>query len=135
MQQRQLESCQLLVALVDVAAEDRMLLDVLIRLKAIDPSLREPVNFIVEELFTNMVKYNARGGSDNVTALVLRAERQRLIASNIANADTVSSSIDQTYRARHPVFATVFQGAQGSSGDSLFQNQDAAIYTLKERMP
>ena len=59
-------------------------------------------------------------------ALVLRAERQRVIASNIANADTVSSSIDQTYRARHPVFATMFQGAQGSSGDSLFQNQDAA---------
>ena len=59
-------------------------------------------------------------------ALALRSERQRLLASNIANADTVSSSIDQTYRARHPVFATMFQGAQGSSGDSLFQNQDAA---------
>ena len=48
--------------------------------------------------------------------------------SSIANAETVSSSIDQTYRARHPVFATVFQenlnGAQGQA--SLFADQDQA---------
>ncbi|NNG65230.1 flagellar basal body rod protein FlgC, partial [Pseudomonas fragi] len=42
------------------------------------------------------------------------------------NADTVSSSIDQTYRARHPVFATMFQGAQNGTDGSLFQNQDGA---------
>ena len=30
--------------------------------------------------------------------------RLNTTASNIANADSVSSSIDQTYRARHPVF-------------------------------
>jgi flagellar basal-body rod protein FlgC len=30
--------------------------------------------------------------------------RLNLVASNMANADSVSSSIDQTYRARHPVF-------------------------------
>ena len=64
----------------------------------------------------------------NIAGSGMSAQTTRLntVASNIANADTVSSSIDQTYRARHPVFATVFQGAQGSSGDSLFQNQDAA---------
>ncbi len=33
--------------------------------------------------------------------------RLNTTASNISNADTVSSSVDQTYRARHPVFATV----------------------------
>ena len=33
--------------------------------------------------------------------------RLNTTASNIANAESVSSSIDQTYRARHPVFATV----------------------------
>lgn len=31
--------------------------------------------------------------------------RLNLVSSNLANADSVSSSIDQTYRARHPVFA------------------------------
>jgi flagellar basal-body rod protein FlgC len=30
--------------------------------------------------------------------------RLNLVASNMANADSVSSSIDQTYRARQPVF-------------------------------
>ena len=65
----------------------------------------------------------------NIAGSGMSAQNTRLntVASNIANAETVSSSIDQTYRARHPVFATMFQGAQGSSGgDSLFQNQDAA---------
>ncbi len=33
--------------------------------------------------------------------------RLNLVASNMANADAISSSIDQTYRARQPVFKTV----------------------------
>jgi flagellar basal-body rod protein FlgC len=33
--------------------------------------------------------------------------RLNLVASNMANADAVSSSIDETYRARQPVFQTV----------------------------
>jgi flagellar basal-body rod protein FlgC len=33
--------------------------------------------------------------------------RLNLVASNMANADAVSSSIDQTYRSRQPVFRTV----------------------------
>jgi flagellar basal-body rod protein FlgC len=33
--------------------------------------------------------------------------RLNLVSSNMANADAVSSSIDQTYRARQPVFQTV----------------------------
>jgi flagellar basal-body rod protein FlgC len=32
--------------------------------------------------------------------------RLSLVSSNLANVDSVSSSIQQTYRARHPVFAT-----------------------------
>ncbi|MCI0653249.1 MAG: flagellar basal body rod protein FlgC [Methylococcaceae bacterium] len=32
--------------------------------------------------------------------------RLSLVSSNLANVDSISSSIDQTYRARHPVFAT-----------------------------
>jgi flagellar basal-body rod protein FlgC len=38
--------------------------------------------------------------------------RLNTTASNLANADSVSSSIDQTYRARHPVFSTVLEDAQ-----------------------
>ena len=62
----------------------------------------------------------------------MSAQRTRLntISSNIANAETVSSNIDQTYRARHPVFATVFadslNGAQGQGQASLFADQDHA---------
>jgi flagellar basal-body rod protein FlgC len=33
--------------------------------------------------------------------------RLNLVASNMANADAVSSSIDDTYRARQPVFQTL----------------------------
>jgi phosphoserine phosphatase len=38
--------------------------DDFLRAKAIDPALREPVSFIIEELFTNMVKYGAGSRHD-----------------------------------------------------------------------
>lgn len=64
----------------------------------------------------------------NIAGSGMSAQTTRLntVASNIANAETVSSSIDQTYRARHPVFATMMQGQQAGDGGSLFQNQDTA---------
>lgn len=52
--------------------------------------------------------------------------RLNTVASNIANAETVSSSVDETYRARNPVFATVFSEQQGLGGGSLFQPEDEA---------
>ncbi|HEX8592514.1 MAG TPA: flagellar basal body rod protein FlgC [Pseudomonas sp.] len=63
----------------------------------------------------------------NIAGSGMSAQTTRLntTASNIANAETVSSSMDQTYRARHPVFATVMQG-QGTGGGSLFQDQGEA---------
>ena len=60
------------------------------------------------------------------TGMSAQSTRLNTISSNIANAETVSSSIDQTYRARHPVFATVFQSAQGGDRGSLFADQDNA---------
>ena len=47
----------------------------------------------------------------SISSTGMEAENVRLntTASNIANANTVSSSYDQTYRARHPVFATELQ--------------------------
>jgi flagellar basal-body rod protein FlgC len=64
----------------------------------------------------------------NIAGMGMSAQSTRLntISSNIANAETVSSSIDQTYRARHPVFATVFQNAQNGDRGSLFADQDNA---------
>jgi len=50
--------------------------------------------------------------------------RLNTVASNMANAESVSSSVDQTYKARHPVFAAQFSQAQG--GDSLFGDQGQA---------
>ncbi len=41
--------------------------------------------------------------------------RLNVTASNLANAESVSSSIDQTYRARHPVFAAALDQAMGGA--------------------
>ena len=60
------------------------------------------------------------------TGMSAQSTRLNTIASNIANAESVSSSIDQTYRARHPVFATMFQSAQNGDRGSLFAEQDEA---------
>jgi flagellar basal-body rod protein FlgC len=38
--------------------------------------------------------------------------RLNTTASNLANANSVSSSVEQTYRARHPVFSAVLDDAQ-----------------------
>lgn len=50
----------------------------------------------------------------DVAGTALHAETLRLntTASNMANANTVSSSIDRTYRARHPVFAPMLEDFQ-----------------------
>jgi flagellar basal-body rod protein FlgC len=52
------------------------------------------------------------------TGMSAQSVRLNTTASNIANADSVSSSIDQTYRARHPVFAAEMQKAAAGHGDS-----------------
>lgn len=61
------------------------------------------------------------------TGMSAQSTRLNTVSSNIANAETVSSSIDKTYRARHPVFATVYQGqlnGQGNDQGSLFAPED-----------
>jgi flagellar basal-body rod protein FlgC len=39
--------------------------------------------------------------------------RLNTTSSNIANAESVASSVDQTYRARHPVFMAQYTAAMG----------------------
>ena len=60
----------------------------------------------------------------DITGSGMSAQSVRLntTASNIANADSVSSSIDQTYRARHPVFAAQMQKAAGGQDASVGVN-------------
>ncbi|HLF97950.1 MAG TPA: flagellar basal body rod protein FlgC [Methylococcaceae bacterium] len=50
------------------------------------------------------------------SAMSAQSQRLNLVASNLANANTVSSSADQTYRSRQPVFAAALQDAMGNSG-------------------
>jgi flagellar basal-body rod protein FlgC len=54
----------------------------------------------------------------DITGSGMSAQSVRLntTASNIANADSVSSSADKTYRARHPVFAAAMQKAAAGQG-------------------
>lgn len=50
------------------------------------------------------------------TGMSAEGVRLNTTASNIANANSVSSSYDQTYKARHPVFAAELQKATDSQG-------------------
>lgn len=52
------------------------------------------------------------------SAMTAQNLRLNTTASNLANADSVSSNRDETYRARHPVFAAKLQeaGAFGEPG-------------------
>ncbi|MDZ7753487.1 MAG: flagellar basal body rod protein FlgC [Gammaproteobacteria bacterium] len=43
------------------------------------------------------------------TALAAQSVRMNVTASNMANADTISSSVNETYRARYPVFQAVLR--------------------------
>lgn len=52
------------------------------------------------------------------SALSAQSLRLNTTASNMANADSVSSSVGSTYRARHPVFATMVDDLMSFEGDS-----------------
>jgi flagellar basal-body rod protein FlgC len=58
--------------------------------------------------------------------------RLNTTASNIANADTVSSSVDKTYRARHPVFAAeLTKAAKEQQGESVGVTVKAIVESEK----
>ena len=54
--------------------------------------------------------------------------RLNTTASNMANAETASSSSDVTYRARHPVFASVLQAQGGFEG---FQSAESVAVKVQ----
>ncbi|WP_373018297.1 flagellar basal body rod protein FlgC [Thiomicrorhabdus sp.] len=49
----------------------------------------------------------------DISASAMHAQTVRLntVASNMANADSVSSNKDETYRSKQPVFQTILDGA------------------------
>lgn len=47
------------------------------------------------------------------SAMSAQSVRLNVTSSNLANAETVSSNREQTYRARHPIFATALNEATG----------------------
>ena len=57
----------------------------------------------------------------NVTGSAMSAESVRLntTSSNLANANSVSSSAEETYKARHPVFAAALQSASYQREESV----------------
>lgn len=52
----------------------------------------------------------------STSAMTAESVRLNTTASNLANAESASSSVETTYRARHPVFQAVFEQSQGALG-------------------
>ena len=64
------------------------------------------------------------------SAMNAQSLRLNLVASNLSNAESVSSSINQTYRARHPVFAAQLQEALDQRGGLNERNTAAGVKVL-----
>jgi flagellar basal-body rod protein FlgC len=63
------------------------------------------------------------------SAMSAQSIRLNTVASNLANAQTASSSIGQTYRARHPVFAPLYQEQLGA-GAGMQDDAQAGVQVL-----
>jgi len=69
--------------------------------------------------------------------------RLNTVASNLANAETISSNEGDVYQARHPVFESVLQEAGSMNGDEvavvkvreIMQEQTAAIPLYRPNHP
>lgn len=53
------------------------------------------------------------------SAMSAQSVRLNTVASNLANADSISSSVNETYKARKPVFATMLQSAKETSFSTM----------------
>lgn len=53
------------------------------------------------------------------SAMSAQSVRLNTIASNMANADSVSSSVEQTYHARRPIFAAALNNAMADPSASV----------------
>ena len=53
------------------------------------------------------------------SAMSAQSVRLNTVASNLANADSISSSVNQTYKARKPVFATMLEDAKSANFSTM----------------
>ena len=70
----------------------------------------------------------------NVAGSAVSAQSQRLnvVASNLANADTVAGPDGQAYKARQVVFQTVLMGQAGSAGGAADASAGVRVATVSE---
>ncbi|MEE1286606.1 MAG: flagellar basal body rod protein FlgC [Ruminobacter sp.] len=75
------------------------------------------------------------------SAMSAQSLRLNTTASNLANADSVSSSADTTYKARRPVFAAMYEDALGMNSEvgsakvSVEEVVESELDSIKEYMP
>jgi len=73
------------------------------------------------------------------SAMNAQSLRLNLVASNIANANRVSSSIDQVYKSRQPVFAAELQNVmkknESASGVKVLGVVESTAPPVKEYAP
>ena len=82
-------------------------------------------------------------GIMDIAGSAMSAQSLRLnnTASNLANADSVSSSADTTYKARRPVFAAMYEDALGMNSEvgsakvSVEEVVESELDSIKEYMP
>jgi flagellar basal-body rod protein FlgC len=67
------------------------------------------------------------------SGMAAQNQRMNLIASNIANADAVSSSQGEVYKSRQPVFKTIYEqaGSQIGRGSSTASVEMAGVVESK----
>ena len=69
------------------------------------------------------------------TALAAQSLRLNTTASNMANADSVSSSVDQTYRARHPIFSTMMNDMMSGFENESVGSGVAVLGVIESQAP
>jgi flagellar basal-body rod protein FlgC len=69
------------------------------------------------------------------SALSAQSVRLNTIASNLANADGVSSTAEGAYRARHPVFAAVLDAAGRAEGVRVVDVMQDGRAPVPQHMP
>lgn len=66
------------------------------------------------------------------SALAAQSVRLNTTASNIANAESVAENPEQTYRARHPVFAQALDRQLGPAGQQAAASSGVQILGIVE---
>jgi len=74
----------------------------------------------------------ALGGVFDIAGSGMTAQSVRLntTASNLANAQSASSSSDEVYRSRQPVFSAIYRDASGQISDRSNQESQAGVQVM-----